>query len=99
MAGTAERSRSPDLPRGYAHDVDLVTRPERAVADAPAGGTDDADDTPPRGGARTERLRACLRRDDPGARRGADGASPPAHLAALPTPRSLSRRETTADDL
>src|SRR5215510_3822004 len=99
MAGTAEGSRSPGLPRGCAHDVDLVARPERALAGAPAGGTDDAGDAPPRGDARTERLRACLRRDDPGARRSADGTSPPARLAASHPPGDPGRREATAHDL
>src|SRR6516165_11921850 len=99
MAGTAEGSRSPGLPRGCAHAVDLVARPERAVAGAPAGSPDNAGDAPPRGGARTERLRACLRRDAPGARRSAAGASPPARLAASHPPGGPRRREAPAHDL
>src|SRR5262245_11777129 len=99
MAGTAEGSRAPGVPRGCAHTVDLVVRPQRAVASAPAGGTDDAGDAPPRGGARTKRIRERLRRDAPGARRSAARAAPPDRLSASYPPGGLGRREATAHDL
>src|SRR5262245_58342022 len=99
MAGTAEGSRSPSIPRGCSNDAAMVVSPGRDLESAPAVGKDDEGDAPTRGGARTERIRERLRRDDPGARRSAARASPPDLLSASHTPGGPCRRASTAHDL